>query len=327
MTSTDTPENLEPLVIDRQELRDAFREDILGGLALAQKATPAKHLYDARGSELFDRICELEDYYPTRTEALIFDEHLPTMAELIGPGAVVVEPGSGDGSKAARLLEALDEPAAFVPIEISQAALTSSAEMLSGRFPGVRIVPVCADFHTSELPEDVPASGRVVFFPGSTIGNMEHDQRAELLRGFAALAGPGGLLLIGFDLVKPRDVLELAYDDREGVTAEFNLNLLRRINETLDGGFDLDAFEHRAVWVEPKGRVEMRLVSRRDQRVEAAGEAFDFEEGEHIHTESSHKFTPSSFGAEAAASGLDLVRHWTDPREWFCVALYRVRAG
>ena len=324
-TSSVVGANRRATVIDETSLRDTFREDVLEGLARAQKSIPPKHLYDARGSELFERICELPEYYPTRTEATIFDESLDEIASRVGAGAVLIEPGSGSGDKAERLLEALESPRAFVPVEISRTAIDASADALAQQFEETEIVPVCADFTQGLcLPQDLPDGHRVVFFPGSTIGNFDASMRHRLLSMFARAVGRGGLVLIGADLEKDVSVLETAYDDAEGVTAAFDLNLLRRINRELGGTFDENSFEHQAPWVAASSRVEMRLVARRAHEVRVCGDRFALERGEWIHTESSNKFTPARLDAEAAGAGLEPIEAWTDEREWFRVALYRV---
>ena len=310
-------------IIDVKELRDTFREDVVGGLSARDKAIPPKHLYDARGSELFERICEVKDYYPTRTEAAIYDERMDEIARAIGPGAVVIEPGAGSGEKAARLLAALDRPSVFVPIEISRAALDASADRIAAEFPGTVVVPICADFTDHVEPHgEVPEEGRVVYFPGSTVGNFEPGPRARLLRSMRELAGDSGKLLIGIDLEKDPGVLERAYDDSEGVTAEFNRNLLERINRELDADFDPDAFRYQARWDEPARRVEMGVVSDREQTVRAAGRAFSFREGERLHTENSYKFTRASIERELGDAGFRPLAGWTDRRGWFFVGLF-----
>lgn len=321
--------NLHPTITNRQAMHDSFREDVLAGLALPNKSIPAKYLYNARGSKIFEDICDVAEYYPTRTEQIILLENAASIAQAIGPDAALIEPGSGSGEKAIDLLATLDAPHAFVPIEISRSALEASAQLIAQRFPALEVFPVCADF-TLDLDTGIPCSNRVVFFPGSTIGNLTPQQRLELLRSFAKLANAGreqgsepGRVLIGFDLVKDEQVLLDAYNDSAGVTAAFNLNLLSRINDELDGTFDLSAFEHDAPWNESQHRIEMHLISTADQRIHVAGQAFEFTKGERIHTENSHKFTPESFADQAAEAGLCLVEQWTDPKEWFCVGLYQ----
>ncbi|MGP1309397.1 MAG: L-histidine N(alpha)-methyltransferase [Phycisphaerales bacterium] len=327
MTQQNELANLHPMVINRQELRDTFRSDVLEGLAMPRKRIPPKHLYDARGSELFDEICEVQDYYPTRTERDLLEASSEDIARAIGTDITLVEPGAGSGQKAEDLLATLDAPHAFVPIEISRSALAAAAERIAERFPDVEIFPVCDDFTMiASLPDDIGGANRALFFPGSTIGNLEPAERRELLSHFASCVSKDGLLLIGFDLEKDLDALRRAYNDSDGVTAEFNLNLLDRINRELDGDFDREAFEHDAPWSPERKRVEMHLVSKKDQRVTVAGQTFEFKKGESIHTESSHKFTPESFDAEAATAGFTPVKRWVAPRNWYCVTLYRASA-
>jgi uncharacterized SAM-dependent methyltransferase len=342
-----------PSTLGGLALRRAFRDDVLAGLARSPKSIPAKHIYDARGSELFEQITELDEYYLTRTERAIFAEHLPAMAEAIGPGATIVEPGAGSGDKAAMLLSGLDDPKAYVPIEISRAALATAAERIASEFPEVETQPVCADFtaapqlplllregtggwvgrKSSEQSHDQSSASSndgpettdhrpVVFFPGSTIGNFEAPDRTRLWKRFARLVGDG-MVLIGFDLVKSADLLLPAYDDSEGVTAEFNTNLLHRINRELAGDFDVDAFEYFVKWNTALQCVEMSQRSRADQVVCVAGEEFLFRTGEHLRTERSHKFTLERMDSEASTAGFSRVGLWTDPRTWFGVALYQ----
>lgn len=323
MSSSSATPNLHPTIVDHQSLHDTFREDVLAGLARDRKAIPAKHLYDARGSELFERICELDEYYPTRTERAIMEESSGEIAEALGPDVVLIEPGAGSGEKAAMLLEQLERPRAFVPIEISLDALETASGRLAEQFPGVAMHPVCADFsHGASVPEDLEGDRRVVYFPGSTIGNLEPADRLDLLSGFARTVGDDGRLLIGFDLEKDESDLRAAYNDRDGVTAAFNTNLLDRINRELDGTIDADAFEHDAPWVEERSRVEMHLKSLVDQTARVCGQEVSFQSGETIHTESSHKFRPGAFEAEAEVAGFELVRNWRDDRGWFQVSLF-----
>lgn len=311
-------------------LRDGFVSDVVAGLTRprGEKRIPAKHLYDRRGSELFDRICELDEYYVTRTEQSIFDAHLPEIAGAIGPRAALVEPGAGDGAKAERLLRALDGPAAFAPIEISRAPLEHAARRFSESMPDLEVVPVCADFTGGFARLDhLPETGRAVFFPGSTIGNLERPHRIDLLRSFRDFAGEGGCALVGFDMVKDPAVLRAAYDDREGVTAAFNLNLIDRINRELDAGLDPQAFRHEAPWVESRQRIEMHLVCLSEQRATIDDHEAVIAPGERIHTESSHKFTRPRIDEEAAEAGLVVADAWTDERRWFTLALLRPAAA
>lgn len=326
MINADAPPNLHPMIIDRETIRDTFRADVLDGLSQECKQVPAKHLYDARGSELFDAICELEDYYPTRIERSIRERFAPEIADAIGADATVIEPGAGAGEKAESLLATLESPRAFIPIEISESSLDVAARRVAARCPETAVVPICADFtREHDFTDHVVGDRRVVFFPGSTIGNLERAARRRLMSTFASYAGDGGRLLIGYDLEKDVDVLRAAYNDREGVTAEFNRNLLSRINRELNGTFDLGAFTHDAPWIDERKRIEMHLVSVRHQTAEVRGRSFAFREGERIHTENSHKFTPDAFDAEASDAGFVPVERWTDERDWFCVGLYEAR--
>ena len=231
MTTETTRPNLRRTIIDSESLHDTFREDVIDGLRLESKAIPAKHLYDARGSELFERICRLDEYYPTRTERSILDASVDRIAEALGPDVTLIEPGAGSGEKAARLLERMDRPHAFVPIEISRDALEAASARLADRFPEIDIHPVCADFSVDGTMPDTDEDGRrVVYFPGSTIGNFEPEERRHLLERFRARAGHEGMLLIGLDLKKDAGVLRSAYNDADGVTAAFNENLLVQVS-------------------------------------------------------------------------------------------------
>jgi dimethylhistidine N-methyltransferase len=298
-----------------------FLSEALAGLTKPRKTLPCKYFYDARGSQLFEEICGLDEYYPTRTELGIMEEHVDGMADAVGPDVRLVELGAGSGRKTRLLLDALDGPAAYLPVEISQAALDGCARRLREAFPDLEVLSVCADYTRKvDLPRPQTAyEGTAAYFPGSTIGNFEPDEARTFLNRVARLVGEGGGLLIGVDLQKERDVLEDAYNDARGVTAAFNLNLLERINRELDGDFDLDAFHHRARWNPDEGRIEMHLVSRRPQQVSLADEAIDFDEGEYITTEYSYKYTQESFEALAQSAGFEAKQVWTDDREWFSV--------
>jgi L-histidine N-alpha-methyltransferase len=302
--------------------RERFLADVLEGLGRSPKSLPCKYFYDARGSALFDRICTLPEYYPTRTELGILRRHAGAMAAAIGPHALLVEYGSGSSTKTRLLLDRLAEPAAYVPVDISREHLLASAEALAAHYPKLRVVPVCADFTARFALPEVTGADRVVgYFPGSTIGNFGPAEARKFLADVAEQCGPGGALLIGVDLQKPRAVLEAAYDDARGVTAEFNRNLLRRANRELGADFDLAAFDHRAFWNAALGRVEMHLVSRRDQVAHVAGRAIPFAKGETIHTENSHKYTLESFEALAHGAGWRVLRHWASPEPAFAVFL------
>jgi dimethylhistidine N-methyltransferase len=308
-------------LLDLEPTTAAFLDDVVNGLSQSPKCLPCKYFYDERGSELFDRICELDEYYLTRTELAIMRRFAGEMAEQIGPEVMLVEYGSGSSIKTRLLLDHLPDPVAYVPVDISRDHLEQTAAILAEDYPHLEVLPVCADF-TQEfnLPVSVREPSHVaVYFPGSTIGNFTPDEALQLLRQLAALCGTGGGLLIGIDLQKDVDTIEAAYDDADGVTADFNLNVLRRINDELGGDFRLDRFCHRAVYNPRLGRVELGLVSQCRQEVDVAGESFAFEEGEEIRTEYSHKYTIEGFADLAAGVGLTLRRHWTDDASRFAV--------
>ena len=317
-------EGVDPLLAPRAAPRDVraeFLADVLDGLSQAQKQIPCKWLYDARGSRLFERICELEEYYPTRTELGIMEGDVGAMAALLGRGCALVEYGSGSSLKTRLLLQHLAEPAAYVPVDISPAALAEGTERLARAFPALRIRPVCGDF--TGLPA-LPLDGlgerrRAVYFPGSTIGNLHKAEVVGFLRASAARCGRGGGLLIGVDLRKEVPVLLRAYDDRGGVTAAFDLNLLARANRELEADFRLDRFRHEARWDGRNGRIEMHLVATVDQLVSVAGRTFAIRAGESIWTESSYKYGVREFAALAALAGWRCERTWTDERAWFGV--------
>ncbi len=298
---------------------DPFHADVVAGLSRPQKRLSAKYFYDAAGSQLFDRITELEEYYPTRTELGIMRKHAAAMAGCCGPRVMLIELGAGSLVKARLLLDRLDRPAGFVPVDVSGEHLEEAARQLARDYPKLPIAPVTADF-TADFPlPTIPAARRVVYFPGSTLGNFEPAEADALLRRTAALVGPGGGLLLGVDLRKDVAVLERAYDDRLGVTAAFNLNLLTRMNRELDADFDLGEFEHHAFYNPARSRVEMHLRSRGAQRVTVGGAAFDFRAGETIHTENSHKYDVRELTARALACGWRVEAVWTDPRDYFAV--------
>lgn len=304
---------------DRQPVSDRMREDVLRGLRRNPKRLPSKYFYDARGSELFERICEQPEYYLTRVELAILREHIGEIAQAIGPGALLVEYGSGSGLKTRFLLRHLDRPVAYMPVEIARTALLESIRGLAGEFAQVEMLPVCADFSRPLVLPRPPqrARRRVVFFPGSTIGNFETEEAVELLRRMRAQVGPDGAALIGVDLKKDPAELEAAYNDAAGVTAEFTLNLLVRCNRELGADFDLAAFRHRAHWNALAGRIETRLLSTRRQEVRVGGEAFRFGAGEAMLVEYSCKYSPEEFARLAARAGLRVVRVWTDPQSRF----------
>lgn len=299
-------------------------EDVLRGLALPAKNIPSLYFYDQRGSELFDAITALPEYYPTRTEVSILERHGEEMAAALGPGVRLIELGSGAAVKTELLLARLESPAAYVPVEISREHLLASAARIAADFPELEVLPVTADFtEPFELPEPKRSRVRrnVAFFPGSTIGNFPRAMAADLLRATSREVGPGGAMLIGVDLVKDRAVLERAYNDAAGVTAEFNLNLLLRLNRELGADFDPGAFRHEAAWDSVAKRIEMRLVSTRAQAVTLAGQRFEFAAGESLVTEYSHKYTLDGFRQLAEHNGFLVARVWTDPERLFSVQL------
>ena len=298
-----------------------FLDDVLHGLAQPQKSIPPKYFYDAQGSRLFEAICEQPEYYPTRTEMAILREHLAEMAQFIGPDVELIEFGSGAGIKTRILVERL-RPLLYVPVDIDEDTLKSASKQLARLFPWLNITGMCADYARAlELPEFVglPIGRKAVFFPGSTIGNFTPEEALGFLQQTRRLAGTGGALLIGVDLKKDKPTLDAAYDDAKGVTAEFNLNLLARINRELGGDFQTRRFGHRAFYDEAKGRVEMHLESLYSQFAHVAGLRFDFAPGETIHTEVSCKYTVSEFQALARRAGFVLESVWTDPAQMFSV--------
>jgi dimethylhistidine N-methyltransferase len=299
----------------------AFRDDVLAGLAAPIPAVPARWLYDRRGSELFDQITRLPSYYPTRTETGIFRSAMPEMAARIPKGAVVVEFGAGSQTKTPLLLEAI-APAAYVPVDISGDYLEESARELQQRFPRIEVIPVVADFaRPFSLPGGLEHLPKLGFFPGSTIGNFVPWSGTDLLRQFRALLGSGAQLLIGMDRVKPVDRLIAAYDEPEGVTAQFTLNLLTRINRELDGDIPVDAFRHEARWNDILSRIEIHLVATRDVSFSVAGQAFSFAKGSSIHVENSHKYGPRGGRVLLLAGGWTPLAEWSDPADDFAEIL------
>ena len=299
----------------------AFREDVLAGLSAPIPAVPSRWLYDRRGSELFEAITRLPEYYLTRTETALLERHSGEIAGLIGPGHAMVEFGSGSSTKTRILLRALDA-AGYVPIDISGEFLRESARSLAADFPGLPVHPVEADFMGPiALPPAVAAAPKLGFFPGSTIGNLVARTAVDLLRAMKATLGQGSLLLIGMDRIKEVETLIRAYDDAAGVTAEFNLNLLHRINAELGGDIPVDAFRHRAVWNDALSRIEMHLEAVRDVAFSISGRRFAFRSGETIHTENSHKYGHRDSRLMLRAAGWGVAREWTDPEERFSILL------
>jgi dimethylhistidine N-methyltransferase len=309
----------------------ALLRDVLHGLAPDVRKLPPKYFYDEVGAQLFERITGLEAYYPTRTELAILEQHMPEMASLIGPRARIIEFGSGSGLKTRLLLEHLDRPVAYTPIDISCEQLEAFADSVREEFPALEAQPVCGDYMRTlalPVPGEVPAR-TLAFFPGSTLGNFEEPEAAAFLQRVATLCGPGGVLLLGTDMHKDTVVLERAYNDEEGVTAAFNLNVLSHINRATAADFNPKQWRHHAFYDEIRLRIEMRLVCESDCVVtvptgEGDVERFEFARGEYITTEYSHKYTPESVRALAARTGWHVERVWMDEDCWFAVWLLQV---
>ena len=301
-----------------------FASDVIEGLSAMPKRIPAKYFYDTRGSELFEKITELPEYYPTRCEMEILREKAGEIAALIPENAAVVEFGSGSNKKARLLLAAAPHITAYVPVDISAEMLEAEAAELRADFPGLAVLPVAADFcYPFELPETARnAPLRVGFFPGSTIGNFEPHEAASFLRNAGKMLGTGAKIIIGADLVKPVEILNAAYNDAAGVTAAFNMNLLSRMNRELGASFRLECFEHHAFFNRERSRIEMHLASLKRQKVRVAGEAFDFRAGETIHTENSYKYSVDSLRALARGVGWLPDGVWTDAKDYFSVQAF-----
>ena len=304
-----------------EKVDPAFRADVLNGLSEPIPAIPARWFYDRRGSELFDEITRLPAYYPTRTETALLEAKMPEIARLVAPACAVVEFGAGSATKTPILLREA-KPRAYVPIDISGDYLRESAGVVDEDFPKLAVYPVEADFTKDvQLPPEIDGLPRLGFFPGSTIGNFVPQSATDLLRHFRKILGTGAKLLIGMDRVKPVKRLIAAYDDAEGVTARFNLNLLRRINRELDGDIPVDAFRHQARWNDMLGRIEMHLIATRDVEFTIDGRPFAFKNGQSIHTENSHKYGPRGARLLLLAGGWTPLAEWTDPAEDFALIL------
>ena len=300
---------------------DDLAADVLEGLSRPQKTIPPKYFYDAEGSRLFDAITGLPEYYLTRTETAMLCEYADAIAQKAGTGHLLVEPGSGSCSKARILFEGL-KPCAYVPMDISGDHLRVAAEAVAAEYPWLEVHAACTDFtRLMALPPSSPEGRRLAFFPGSSIGNFDPDAAVAFLRMIAGMVGPGGQLLIGVDLKKETRILEAAYNDAQGITAAFNLNLLRRINRELGADFDLAQWGHRALYNDLEGRIEMHLVSRVDQQVMHSGHTFGFAEGETIHTEKSYKYSVAEFRELAARAGFTTDTVWTDDANLFSLHL------
>jgi dimethylhistidine N-methyltransferase len=314
-------------VLDLEPAASDFLEQAIAGLTSWPRTLPSKFFYDERGSGLFQQICELPEYYVTRTETEILRLYGSEMAESIGENAELVGFGTGAGVKTRMLLDHLQNLIAYVPVDISKQRLTESAEALSREMPTLEILPVCADYlQPIELPTPSRKPAHIaVYFPGSTIGNMQPDTARHFLRRVCRLCGHSGGLIIGVDLQKPKEVLEAAYNDSAGVTAAFNLNILERANRDLDADFDLSQWRHRAIYNEEAHRIEMHLLSACAQTVHLGEREFHFAPGEKIITEFSYKHTIEGFGALAASAGFQLARVWTDPQKLFAVFHFTTR--
>ncbi|MGY1457086.1 MULTISPECIES: L-histidine N(alpha)-methyltransferase [unclassified Luteimonas] len=304
---------------------DDISGDVLRGLASTPKRLPSKYFYDRRGSELFEAITRQPEYYPTRVELALLADLGHEIAAAVGPCAHVVEYGSGSGRKTRLLLDALEDPVAYTPIEISRSALTASAERLDREFGDVEVLPVLADFtRPVRLPQPSrPAASVLVFFPGSTLGNFGRDESVRLLQAMHDTMGGNGAALVGIDLEKDPAVIEAAYNDAAGVTAEFTLNLLHRLNRDVGSDFDPAAFAHRARYVPEEGRVVTTLESLREQTVTVEDRGFHFTTGEQMHVEQSQKYTDARITALAAGAGLRVAARWNDPLDWFGLRLLR----
>jgi len=315
--------NSKTAVLSSEAATSDFLADVIAGLSQRPKTLPCKYFYDARGAELFQKICELPEYYITRTEIDILDRHRAEIASELGPDVELIGLGTGAGTKTRILIDALDRPAVYMPVDISEKQLYESAALFRKVFPDLEVLPVCADYLQ---PVVLPAprrnaSRKIVYFPGSTLGNFEPDEAADFLRRIARLCGEGGGLLIGVDLQKERGLIEAAYNDTQGVTAEFNLNLLVRVNRELGADFDLKGWRHRAIYNSSEGRIEMYLISEKPQVVHINGHAFSFRPGVKILTEYSYKHTPESFSKLASSVGFEFEKMWTGERR-LCGVFY-----
>jgi dimethylhistidine N-methyltransferase len=299
---------------------EAFAAAVIAGLSASQKTLPCRYLYDERGSELFEQITALPEYYPTRTETAILEAHVADIAGGSGAGEVLVEFGSGSSRKTEILLEAMPDLVAYVPIDVSDSALDEARRRLAARFPELDIRPIHGDFSQDlKFPADLRFSHKIGFFPGSTIGNLDRTEARALLESFRKILSPQGGLVVGIDLMKSEETLRLAYDDPAGVTGAFNMNVLARINRAFGQVFALETFRHEARFNRSQGRIEMHLVSTRDQSVDLLGRRFDFRRGETIHTENSHKYTIDGFRELARSASWSPRRVWTDPDDLFSV--------
>jgi L-histidine N-alpha-methyltransferase len=315
------PAMREASLTEQENSAEAELDEVLDGLSCSQKTLLPKFFYDARGSILFDAICELPEYYLTRTELSIMQMTIDEIATLVGPQASLIEFGSGSSLKTRMLLEKLDRLAAYVPVDISREHLLSAAESLAADYPAVEVLPLLADFmQPFELPNpNVMPLRNIVYFPGSTIGNYSPEKAHSLLQVMHVEAGKDGALLIGVDLQKDTAIIERAYNDKAGVTAEFNLNMLSRINHDFGANFDLNLFRHSAIYNDEYGRVELNLISECEQTVLIGGRSIHFDKGEALLTEHSHKYTLEQFSGMADRAGFVVHKVWTDPEQLFSI--------
>lgn len=297
-----------------------FLTDTLHGLSLSQKMLPSKYFYDEKGSQLFDQICELQEYYLTRTESKLLNDISKDLDELLSSESNLLEPGSGAGDKLKILLSSLSNLKKITLLDISQEMLVNSGKKLRSLYPQIEVNTIVGDFtEVSEYHEEIETlkGDKVIFFPGSTIGNFSPIEAGKLLSSFASVAGENGALLIGVDQIKDKTLIEEAYNDSKGITAEFNLNMLRRINRELNGTFNTEQFTHKAFYNAESSHIEMHLVSSCPQTASVNGTTFNFSEGETIHTENSYKYSPDGFRSIARTAGWHPIQHWEDPNKWF----------
>lgn len=310
-------------IVKETTISSAMLKEVIEGLQKSQKTLPSKYFYDKRGSELFEEICELDEYYLTRTELKIMDDHINEISTALGKDVQLIELGSGSSMKTRLLLDHQEKLHSYVPVDISEDFLKEESESLQKEYPDLKIVPVAADYTKPfHLPKTPGRVRKTAYFPGSTIGNFTREMAADFIGLIAELVGEEGGLLIGFDLIKDHQTLVDAYDDSKGVTAAFNKNILVRLNRETDADFDLDQFEHRAVFNEGKSRIEMHLVSLREQSVRVGESIISFEKGETIHTENSHKYSIQSF-RELTVPHFENVQTWMDEDELFAIQLLR----
>jgi len=315
------------LVESKLSQHEALRTDVLAGLSHPRKTLPSRWLYDQRGSELFEEITRLDEYYLTRTETAILRSHAEDMAALCGDRVVLLEYGAGAAIKSEILINALHAPRMYAPIDIAADFLVETVDRFRDRFPDLPTRPIITDFTVDfDIPADVPARPRVAFFPGSTLGNLGPTDAAALLRRMREHVGRGGKAIIGVDLRKDVETLIAAYDDKRGVTADFNLNLLIRINRELEGDFALEAFAHEARWNERESAIEMHIVSLKPQTVSVAGSRFVFAQGETVHTETCRKFDAAGFAFAAQRCGWRVEKLWSDPAQLFAVLGFSAEA-